>query len=59
MKTPEQLINDILDRLEGETISCKEAMNSVTDGTEQIHEGRAELASQLYNWIIKEVKENE
>ena len=54
MKTPEQLFNAILDRLEQEIESSVEAMNTVTDGSEQIHEGRAELASQLHNWIMKE-----
>ncbi len=54
MKTPEQLINAILDKLDGEAESSIEAMNTVTDGSEQIHEGRGELANQLFNWIIKE-----
>ena len=54
MKTPEhQLINDILDTLDEEVDSCIEAMNSVTDGSEKLHEGRAELATQLYNWIFQ------
>ena len=59
MKTPAELVNAIMDRLDQEIESSLEASNTVTDGTEQIHEGRAELATQLYNWIIKEAKENE
>ena len=52
MQTPEKLIIEILDKLDGEAESSIEAINIVTDGSEQIHEGRAELANQLYNWIM-------
>lgn len=48
-------LSDIEDACEQEIIQSEEAVETVTDGSEEVYNGRAEFAEQILN-LVKEEK---